>query len=810
MTDETSARIFDTQDNIRADAWPLEEYRYIGGSDVRRMDGYEKATGQAVYTLDMSVPGMLHARYLTSPYPHAAIKSMDTAKAENLQGVRAILRYDDPDLPKTVDLGGHGPSAEPPVPRIAYFEGQEIGAMVAADSVAIAEEAVRLIEVEWEVLPFVLDLHKALEPDAPLAKPEPFADGNVTYDELREWGDVAQGLAEADVILECSYRQHLNTWVGPERPCGIFRWNGDSPEVWLKHQRPHVCKRLIASWFDLPMSKVHMHIPRQGAIFGGWTQLARNMFGNYCAGVLSRRTGRPVKWTMDRRGDFCGGNQDEGAVTFKIGARRDGTILAVDGDALLVNQELPYFGFMLHLLENTRIPHLRGRMRNVWVNKVPTLPVRCEQKANTDSLNFVCNKVAAALGLDPVAVALLNDGSEGHDMVWLEQKKADLGFARRDSLRECVERGKAAIDWGAKWHPPGTRSLGDHKMHGLGFAWGHEWDDSAGSAEIAIRVERVDGSITILGCRADVGVAQETALCQIAADELGVRLENVSYRPYEDAGFFPMTPDSSTSMSTNSYAVRNAARRLKRNILEAAASPRAVTQRGSFPPVFPVLAPEDLDISDGVIFEKADPSNRISLAGFVGPSGVEGPMTITEFGVLGLGRHEFSEPLFAHGWQVQVGAYAGARARLCRQAHFIEIAVDTRTGKIDVLKVVNVNDVGKVINWASCEGQQYGGTYMAMGRALTEELVNDPITGVALNADMLNYKIPTILDLGPIETLLVETGMGYGPYGTVGIGEDVATVAPAVLGPAVFNAIGKWVDEYPITPARVIQALAEG
>jgi CO/xanthine dehydrogenase Mo-binding subunit len=510
VADETSARIFDAMNNIRADAWPLDEMGCIGMRGVRRIDGYEKATGAAIYTLDISLPGMLHARYLTSPYPHAAIKTMDTSKAERLDGVRAILRYDDPELPAAVDLGGHVPSAERPVPRIAYFEGQEVGAVVAADSVDIAEEALRLIEVEWEELPFVLDPLEALRPGAPLAKPEAFPVGNLAYEYKAESGDVDQAFAEADVVVELSYRQHLNTWVAPERPCGVFRWNGDWPEIWVKHQRPHICKRAVALWFSVPMSKVLVHCPRQGAVFGGWTQIARNMFGNYCAGVISKRTGRPVKWTM---------NQDEGVVALKVGARHDGTITAVEGNAVLVNQEMPFFGFMVHLKENTRIHNLREHMRVAWVNKVATIPCRCEQKANVDTLNLACNKVAAALGLDPVQVALANDGADGHDMAWLDQRKVELGFAQRDSLRECVELGKAAIDWDAKWHPPATRSLGDHRMHGLGFAWTHEWDDSGGSSEIAMRLERHDGSVSILGCRADVGVNAETAYCQIAAAE---------------------------------------------------------------------------------------------------------------------------------------------------------------------------------------------------------------------------------------------------------------------------------------------------
>ncbi len=394
-------------------------------------------------------------------------------------------------------------------------------------------------------------------------------------------------------------------------------------------------------------------------------------------------------------------------------------------------------------------------------------------------------------------------------MTWLAERKAELGFAQRDSLRECLDKGKAAIDWDAKWHLPGTKSLDDHRMHGLGFVWTHEWEDSSGSSEMAIRLERNDGSATIFGCRADGGQNAETAYCQIAADEIGLPVEKVFYRQQEDAGFFAMTPDSSTNLSVNGFAVRNAARILKRRILEAAVAPRGVTQQGGFPPIFPDLLPEDLGIQEGYIFEKADPANRISVAEFVKRSAPSGTMVETEFPRVGAPREDYCQPLFADSFQVQDGAYASKRLRLCRQAHFVEVAVDTDTGKIDILKLVTVNDVGHVINWDGCEGQQYGGAYMAMGRGLFEEMVTDPVTGVYLNSDMLNYKIPTILDIGPIETRLVETGMGYGPYGAVGIGEDVATTAPYLIPAAVYNAIGRWIDEYPVTPSRVLRSLGK-
>jgi CO/xanthine dehydrogenase Mo-binding subunit len=806
-------KILELMDNLRADRYPLKEYRHIGKRGIRRIDGYEKASGKATYTMDVQLPGMLYMRFLTSPYPHAEIKSMDTRKAEALPGVRAILRYDDPELPSEADLGGHAPSSVPILPRVAHFEGEEVGAAVAADSEATAEEALRMITVEWEQRPFLLDGEEALRPDAPLANPEEYPTGNYFNQgmmDVHELGDVEKGFSEADVILEFKSRRRQHTWVGPERPCGVFKWNGEYPEVWVKQQRPQIAKRAVSSWFrKVPMNKITMHAPYQGASFGGWSQTPWNLGGHYCAAILAKRTGRPVKWIFTRREDFYGGQTDEGVYYFKVGAKRDGTITSVKVRAVMSNMIYCIFGVAKHLIENTRIPNVYGKTEAVMVNKGINVPTRCEQNPNTHSLTLVFDHVANALGLDPTDVALKNDGAHGHDMAWLDQRKEEMGFRVRDSLRECIEKGKVAIEWDKKWHAPGTKRLPNGRMHGLGFTWTHEWEDSVGSSEIGIRIERDDGTATIFGMRCDVGVNAETAYCQIAADELGMRIEDVFYRPQLDAGFFAMTPDSSTNMSVNGFAVRNAARLLKRKILEAAVNPAGETPRGAYPAAFPEHKPEDLDIKDSVIYVKGDPSNRMSLAEFVQPMGLEGPMCHTPEFEKGAPKSNFTVPLFAHSWQVQSGGYSDTRPRLCRQAHFMEVEVDTETGEVFVTKVVNANDVGKVISWESCEGQQYGGTYMGVSRGLFEEIVHDPVTGVMLNGNLLDYKIATMNDVGPIETLLVETGMGYGPYGVIGIGEDVATVVPALPGPAVHNAIGVWIDDFPITPAAVLKALGK-
>ncbi|UCF08033.1 MAG: xanthine dehydrogenase family protein molybdopterin-binding subunit, partial [Thermoplasmata archaeon] len=690
MADDEMEKMEEMFDNLRADRYPLKEYNHIGKHITRRLDGIRKAGGYAEYTMDVQLPGMLFMRFFTSPYPHAKIKSMDTSKAEALQGVRAVLRYDDPELPEAVDLGGHVPSFETVLPGVAHFQGEEVGAAVAADTEAIVEQALRLIDVEWEQRPFVLDPEEALKPGAPLANPEALATGN-HYNEglldVIDMGDVEKGFSEADKVVEFKSIRRLHTWIGPERPCGVFRWNGDCPEVWVKQQRPHIAKRVISSWFGgIPMNKIQMHCLYQGASFGGWSQVAWNMAGHYCAALLARRTGRPVKWTFTRREDFFGGEMDEGVYYYKVGAKKDGTITAVKGRAVLANQQWPVFHFLKHLVENTKIPNIYGKLEVVFVNKGPNVPTRCEQNANTHSQTLIFDHVANELGLDPTEVALKNDGSDGHDMDWLNERKKERGFQVRDSLRECVEKGKSAIDWDTKWHAPGTKRLPNGRMHGLGFTWAHEWDDSAGSSEMAIRIERNDGTASILGMGSDNGVDAENSYCQIAADELGMRLEDVFYNPQFDAGFFRMTPDSSTNMSINGFAIRHAARILKQRILEAATQPIGRTQRGSFPPAFPDASPEDLDIKDSIIYLKADPSKKITLAELVGPSGGAGPLTSHE----NLGeRTPFSVPLFAFGYHVQTGTYSQVqpRPRFCRQAHFMEVEVDTETGDVTVTRV---------------------------------------------------------------------------------------------------------------------------
>ena len=245
----------------------------------------------------------------------------------------------------------------------------------------------------------------------------------------------------------------------------------------------------------------------------------------------------------------------------------------------------------------------------------------------------------------------------------------------------------------------------------------------------------------------------------------------------------------SCNLISNGFVVRQAAQKAKRMLLDLA------SDRFNLPA-------ESLDVREGFVFEKGNPENRASIREIVK---LNMPMNNASAVLT-------DPPIFGIAWHGQ-GLWGQAietgRPRLCRQAHFVEVEVDPETGQVFVTKAVNVNDVGKAISPEAVEGQMYGGTYMGLGRALTEEMVWDPLTGVLLNRNLLDYKYATMLDYPAAQCVYLETGMGHGPYGSVGIGEDTATMIPALLGPAVYNAIAKRVDDFPITPDKVLKALGK-
>ncbi len=805
------------------DKYIPETFNLVGKRGIRRIDGYRKASGKAIYTRDVQLPGMLYARFLTSPYANARIKGMNTSRAEALPGVRAILRYDDPEISGRKVISTYG-GEEEILSGYAYFQGQQVGAVVAADTEDIANEALRLIEVEWEERPFVLEPEDALESGAPLARPEwiPAPKGTISADlsatqgegagsnklpvsfgfgPVLRFGDIERGFKEADKIIEFRARRRYHGCADAEMQSGITRWEGECVDVWLHHQHPYEHKWTMHQWFDIPMNQVKINSPYNGAMFGGWNWIDYSMIPQCVSAILAKRTGRPVKWVFNRRDDFTFGQMDVMRTDFKVGAKRDGTITAVKLKTVYANCS---FEAALHFLENTRIPDIYSETLLAQVNRGPTMAIRCEQAPPSFCFSHVFNHVAAELKMDPAEVALKNDGIEGEDMEYLAEFKRSHGFPVRDSLRECIEAGKKAIGWNEKWHPPGSKRLPNGRMHGMGFVWTHEWDSTRGASVAGLLIQP-DGTVSIIALRSDIGVNAETTYCQIVAEELGMRIEDVFFRQQDDVYLPLMTPDGSCNLTTNGYVMKKVAKLAKKKLLELATSAVHLIE-GDIPPAFPGMKPEDLDIKESVIYAKVDPSHKKSIAEVV--KDLKGSVILPrEYAAIQNTTHE---PIFVWAWhrQGRLGVEPG-RHHLCRQAHFCEIEVDPETGEIEVTKVVNVNDVGKAISPEAVEGQQYGGTYMGIGRNRSEEYIWDNPTGVLLNGNLIDYKFSTMGDVGSIETIIVETGMGYGPYGSVGVGEDIGTVTSYLLESAVYNAIGKWVDDGPLTPDKVLKALGK-
>ena len=316
--------------------------------------------------------------------------------------------------------------------------------------------------------------------------------------------------------------------------------------------------------------------------------------------------------------------------------------------------------------------------------------------------------------------------AKGRDKSYLAEFQRKNGFALRDSLQECIAAGKKAIGWDEKRHPPGARQLANGRMHGMAFTWSHDWDDTRGTGSAAVMIQN-DGSVSIIAQHSDVGVNPWTTYMQIVADELGVRYEDIEINAFDlNVGFALMSPDGSCNLGSNGYVVKKAARKAKRMLLDLAGD--------KFD-----LPAEALDVKDSVVFEKARPANRMPLREVV-------KMAVPMLNAVGIWTEP---PVLDWAWHTQ-GLWGMAletgRPRMCRQANFIEVEVDTETGEVFVTRVVNVNDVGKAISPETVEGQMYGGTYMGLGRALTEELVWDPATGVMLNRNLLDYKYATMLD----------------------------------------------------------------
>lgn len=816
-------------------AWKVPESSESIKRTMSRQDAHDKASGQAAYTRDIYLPGMLYAKILTSPYGHAKIVGMDTSEAEALVGVRDILKFSDPDIAKDSgvgqDLTGYSILT---LPGTADFYQHPMGVVVVADSEEICDRALKLIKIQWEELPFILDMEAAAKTDASKIMPEvqrvggffPGMGGNsngskgpnVLVTEDRKIGDVDKGFAEADKIIEYAIHRETNSPAGVEAMACVAQWKNDCLDLWLHHQSNPQNELSSPKGGGMGMfpsfggngkepqppafthwSKIKVTFPYQGSWFGGLAWLAYSTSFVRLAATLARRlAGRPVKLLYDESGFYCGGDES-GTYTCKVGAKKDGTITAFHWHMLGARNPAVDKTYGC-----TKIPNIRGSQ--VWpLTNKGFLECFRHGAACCVPHNVMFDRVAAEFSLNPTEVALINDGCQGHDWEWITQYQKENGFPQRHSLKEVLEMGKKAIDWDRKWHVPGARKLANGRMHGMGFTSINEWHWGAGMMSFVSNTYAClmlqNGKVTIIGTRCDMGVDTESSYRHCVAAEIGMKYDDVlvQERTSDNSAYSLAQPAGSSGTVNALPQLIQAAREMKQKILELAAGNNAMPMPFMFGSsgnggASVKKKPEDFDIKDSIIIEKASPEKKRSLSDVTGGFMSQNPIIV---------HPQVNSPI-----TMMMGGMMNEKNYVMgRQAHFIEAEVDIETGMVYVSNIVCVNDVGHVFNRRGCEGQQYGGAVMGIGKSATEEKVYCPRTGVGLNFDHINYHFATMNDYPAVDCHLNESHLGYGAYGSFGIGENIGAAMAAITSSAIYNATGKWVDHYPITPDKVLKAL---
>ncbi len=795
-------------------------------NSTSRHDAYDRVSGQAVYTRDVNLSGMLYAKILTSPYAHAKIVSMDTSKAEALTGVRDILKHDDPDIARDSGVGADTGAFYRilTLPGTSDFYQHPMGVAVVADSEELCDQALRLIKIQWEERPFILDMEESAKPGAPRIMPdvrrmnfrggESNEESNIVAKEESEIGSVQKGFAEADKIIEYTVKRGMNSPAGTEAMVCVAQWRNDYLDLWVHHQaNPQGNLSAQGMGMGMPMfgfgaenapkpfthwSKITVTFPYQGSWFGGLSWLAYSDLFIRLAAVLARRAqGRPVKLIYDESSFYCGGDEF-GKYVCKVGAQKDGTITAYHWHMVGVRNPA-----VDKTYECTKIPNILGTQLWAFTNKGHQACFR-HGAASCVPHNVMFDLVAAEFGLDPTVVALKNDGCQGHDWDWINQYQKENGFPQRHSLKEVIEMGKKAIGWDQKWHPPSTRKLSNGRMHGMGFTSVNEWHWGAGMMSFVSNTYAClmlrNGKVTIIGLRCDMGIDTESAYRHCVAAELGMNYEDVLIQEQrcDNSAYELAQPAGSSGTVNATLQLAMAARELKQKILERAVMPMPefMWNMGASPNPSSGKKLEDFDIKDSMVFEKANPERRRPVSQVVG--GFMGESSI------------IVHPEVATRSRMMSGGMMMQRAYVMpRQAHFIEAEVDTETGFVQVTNVVCVNDVGHLFNRQGAEAQQYGGAVMGIGRSATEEKIYCPRTGVGLNLDHINYHLGTMNDYPETQCLLNESHLGYGTYGACGIGENIGASLSAITSSAIYNAIGKWILDYPITPDKVLKALGK-
>jgi xanthine dehydrogenase molybdenum-binding subunit len=771
----------------------------IVGKSVTRPDAWDKVTGGRGYPVNVQLPGMLHGKLLRSPYAHARIISIDTSEAEKLPGVKGVLTAKDaPVRPFNpvyfTPIGCHSMVQDMVLfsDRVR-FVGQPVAA-VAATTEAIAEQALQLIDVDYEELPTVFDPEEAMGENAPQlheASPQ-----NIAKNPSFEVGDVEAGFAEADHVFEGVYQtQRVHTCYMEPRVCVIDCDAQGHFTVHSSMQHIFGLREKLAYALDIPEGRVTVVKPPYiGGGFGGKLDIG---YIEMAAALLSERIGRPVRIEHTRHEDFISTARHPIKVYLKTGVSKDGTITAREAKSILDTGAHATHGsevIMVHGMFGVVFPYRCANKKwegyTVYTNNMIGGGYRgygCPQGcfAVESQIEEICEE----LGFDPIEFRLKNAYEQGDphpfNPAW---NLNSYGYA------EALERGAAAIDWSRR-QPAGSET--GVKKRGIGLGTQGVWVSGCmGFPDIyehtgAIIKLNADGSADLASGTVDLGSGQITTLCQIAAAELGLEPEQVRMS-YADTDTVPFDAPTHASRATYSsgLAVQAAAADAREKLLEVAAAMMEAN-------------PQDLEVSAGRIEVKGSPGSAIPVADVVRMA--ESPfMKDTAEGP------QPSCPPEHKGTIMGSSSLAPPENPSPATALFVEVEVDTDTGEVSVLRCVYAHDLGRVINPNAAEGQVEGGMQQGIGYALMEDLQFDTETGTCLTSDFLDYKMPTAMEMPrEIESIFVETNEPSGPFGAKSLSEQCVTVPAAAIAAAVYNAIGVRIRELPITPEKVLRALGK-
>ncbi|RLC75991.1 MAG: xanthine dehydrogenase family protein molybdopterin-binding subunit [Chloroflexi bacterium] len=756
----------------------LPELRQVG-KPLRRVDALGKAVGATVYGADFSMPHMLHAKVFRSTEPSARIKRLDVSKARALPGVVCVLTSEDaPGAKLTTDMPGQtgraaraGSDAPVLAGDVVRFVGEPI-ALVAAETLALAERALELIEIEYEPLPGVFDPIEALKPGAPVI----FEPDNVVARWKIRKGNVEAGFAVADVIVENTYRMPFVEHVYLELESGVA-WVDEQGVINIRAGTQVIEHfRNIARAVGVPQNKIRVRGTLVGGGFGGKEDITVEIF----LALLAKNVHRPVKLVYTREESFIAQSKRHPfIITHRTGVKKNGRITAAEIEMIADSGAYPYLSPYV-LLYATIMASGPYRIDNLHVDSVvaatnqpftsafrgfggPQACIAYEQQMD---------EIAHALNMDPLDVRRVNYIKTG------EQNGTGQVIKSATWLEESATRALEAL--GEK--TPDTDTI----KVGWGFAsyfqsYGRiTWFHDTSRAWVGVEM---DGTVVIRCGAPDIGAGQINSLCQITAEILGVPLDDVTVYSTDSA----VTPLAGTSTATRQLYMSGSA------TFQAASAVREVLlDRAS---KHFEEQPENLDLADSKVFVKSNPENSLPLKELVARCASEG-LPLSNLAL-------FTAP-FTDGIDPETGQ-GDVFPDFTFGTQAVEVAVDTETGEITLLKSVACHDIGRAINPAAVVGQIAGGSHQGLGYALTEDYVMEK--GVTKTPSLAEYLVPTSLDFPTTQVIILESGSGVGPFGAKGIGEPALTPAAPAVANAVADAIGVRIHELPLTPKRVLAAL---